>query len=233
MSMATHPDYNLLTRLPLFVGLTPDEVARLGQHLHYKTVRTGTNIIAMAQPGEAAYLLLTGTVKIYLERADGTSVVLAILGAGEIIGELSVVDRLGRSATVVTLEETHLAWLDRATLDHYLQTFPLLAYNLVRVLSHRLRLADAQIEALAALDLYGRVARQLIAFAEEYGQPAADGAIRIPLRLTQSDLADLVGASRVRVNRVLGDFRQLHYITLDPDHHIVVHNLPALAARCG
>src|SRR4051794_10963177 len=101
-------DTHSLSTLPLFAGLAPDEIARLSQHLRYTTARPGTNIIAMAQPGEAAYLILDGTVKIYLERADGTNVVLAILGAGEIIGELSIVDRLGRSATVVTLEESHL-----------------------------------------------------------------------------------------------------------------------------
>ena len=81
---------------------------------------------------------------------------------------------------------------------------PRLAYNLLGILARRLRLASSQIRALASPDLSGRVARQVLAFGEADGERAADGSIVIPLQLKQSDLAGLVGASRARVNQVLG-----------------------------
>ena len=82
---------------------------------------------------------------------------------------------------------------------------PALSYNLLRIVARRLRLATAQIQALATLDLHGRVARQILALAEECGSTGQNGTMTIPLRLTQSDLAEMVGASRVRVNEVIVD----------------------------
>jgi CRP/FNR family cyclic AMP-dependent transcriptional regulator len=109
---------------------------------------------------------------------------------------------------------------------------PTMMRNLVRILSRRIRLANAQIQSLATLDVYGRVARQLLAFANEYGRRTPNGGTVITLRLTQSDLADLIGATRVRVNQVLVDFRQHNYISVDQNHRITVHDQEALARRC-
>ncbi len=101
-----------------------------------------------------------------------------------------------------------------------------------RLLARRLRLANAQIQALATQDVFGRVARQLVAFAEEYGQLTIDGTTITSLRLTQSDLAALVGASRVRVNQVLSFYQQRQFIVVHPNHHITVQNIDALRQRC-
>ena len=106
-----------------------------------------------------------------------------------------------------------------------------MAYNLVAILSRRLRLANAQIESLTTQDVSGRIARQILALAHEYGEPAAEGAVRIPLRLTQGDFAGLIGATRVRVNQVLLTFKERNYITVDHDHRITVRNRDALVAE--
>ncbi len=87
-------------------------------------------------------------------------------------------------------------------------------------------------QPLAALDVYRRVARQILAFTQEYGQPAPNGDITIPFRLTQTDMADLVGASRVRVNHVLVHYKEQHYISVDQNYRITVHDKEALAQRC-
>jgi Crp-like helix-turn-helix domain len=90
-------------------------------------------------------------------------------------------------------------------------------------LSRRLRLADTNTRCLAALDVHGRIAVQLLAFAREYGEPISDAGVLIPLRLTQTDLGGLVGASRVRVNQVLGYYRKRCYISLDKEGRIIAH----------
>jgi CRP/FNR family transcriptional regulator len=76
------------------------------------------------------------------------------------------------------------------------------------------------------------VARQLLAFVQEYGRPVAEGGIVIPLRLTQTDLAEMVGATRVHVNRVLSNFKKNRYLSEDHRHHITVHDRAALAEYC-
>jgi CRP/FNR family cyclic AMP-dependent transcriptional regulator len=113
-----------------------------------------------------------------------------------------------------------------------LQRLPALALNLVRILADRVRLANELIQALATLDVYGRVARQLLAFSEKYGQAGAGGEVLIPIRLTQGDIADLVGASRKRVNQVMVRFKQNEYLAVDTNGRITVRDRQALTRLC-
>jgi CRP/FNR family cyclic AMP-dependent transcriptional regulator len=186
----------------------------------------------MEDASNAAHIVLAGAVKVVIERADGAEVILAILGTGEPVGEMSMVDRLERSAAVVALEEVTLASMTRADFWRCLEAMPTMALNLLGIMSRRLRLADGQIEALAALDVEGRLARRLLDFAQEYGEPLSGLGQRIPFRLTQQDLASLVGASRVRVNQILGDFRQRNGIKIDDRGRIIVLDESALSRSC-
>lgn len=226
--MAVVPDPAHLARISLFQNLTHPELTKLHGMLHIMTLAAGSGVMTVEQPGEVAYVILEGTVKIHIEQLDGTEVILAILGPGEILGEMSLVDALGRSASVATMEATTLLWLDRSTFWGCLREMPTMTYNLVGILSRRLRLANAHIQVLAALDVDGRIAHQLLAFAQTYGEPAVNDTVRIPLRLTQVDIAALVGASRVRVNQVLGTYRRLKYISVDAQHRITILDRAAL-----
>ena len=113
-----------------------------------------------------------------------------------------------------------------------MRAYPLIAQNLVRILSRRVRLANELVQALANLDVHGRVARQLLAFADKYGESGSNGDVLIPLRLTQGDIADLVGASLKRVNQVMVSFKNQGYISVDEKYRITVHNCKALARYC-
>jgi CRP/FNR family cyclic AMP-dependent transcriptional regulator len=231
--MATVPPPSELSALPLFRDLPPGDLTRLHAQLRATTFPAGTTIMTTEQPGEVVYVVLNGTLKVYVDQASGATVILAILGPGEVVGEMSMLDRPIRSATAVTMEESTLLWLDRTAFTACLRTMTPLALNLVTILSGRLRVANEQIQALAALDVYGRVARQLLAFAQVYGRRAGGGDVVIPLRLTQTDLADLVGASRVRVNQVLVAFRERRHISVDQQSRITIHQPEALAEFCA
>jgi len=221
-----------LAELPLFQGLCLDELLWLGERLRYKTFPAGMNLITAEMPGEVVYIILRGTVKIHIEQVDGADVVLALLGRGDTVGEMSLIDSAGRSASVLTLEESVLLWMDKVSFQEALQHLPALAFNLVRILAGRVRLANELIQALATLDVYGRVARQLLAFSEKYGEASTGGGMLIPIHLTQGDIADLVGASRKRVNQVMVAFKQNDYLAVDPDGRITVRNREALARLC-
>lgn len=230
--MAAVDDPSRLGELELFQGLTPEQLAGLNALLRGSTVPAGTHFITAEQPGEVVYVLLEGTVKIYITQADGREVILAFLGRGDTVGEMSLVDSAGRSANVVTTEPSRLLWMDRATFQSSLRTLAPLANNLVRLLANRLRFANEQIQALCTLDVSGRVARQILALADRYGSTEAGGEVRIPLRLTQSDLAEIVGASRERVNQVIVEFKQRGFVSVDPNHRIRVRDRKGLARYC-
>ena len=231
-SVPISEDAYALEEVSLFRGLMADQLGWVRQRVHLKTFASGTTIMTAEQPGEVVYFILRGTVKIHIEQLDGTDVILAILGRGDTVGEMSLLDSVGRSASAITLEETMILWMDNATFQLMLDTFPVVTRNLTRVLANRVRLANEQIQSLANLDVYGRIARQLLAFADKYGEANMEGDVTIPLRLTQTDLADLVGASRKRVNQVVVSFKKQGLISIDGDYHVTVHEREPLARFC-
>jgi CRP/FNR family cyclic AMP-dependent transcriptional regulator len=221
----------ILSEVALFRDLHSEQLSKLAAQLHQKTFPSGANVITAEERGDSVYVILEGTAKVYVTHTDGTEVILAILGPGEIVGEMSAADSLGRSASVLALEDSTLLWMDRRTFLSSMEEMPTVARNLVGILCRRLRLADTHTRSLAALDVHGRVAAQLLAFAREYGEPLSDGGTLIPLRLTQTDLAALLGASRVRVNQALGYYRKRGSISLNKDHRIIVRDEESLARR--
>jgi CRP/FNR family cyclic AMP-dependent transcriptional regulator len=230
LSTRVAPD--ILASIPIFEGLCGEQLARLSGQLRGCAYPAGATVFSMEQPGEAAYVILDGTVKIRLEQHDGTELLLGIMRAGEIVGEMSLIDDLGRSASVVTMEDSYLAAMPRSIFWECLRTMPGMTFNLVGILSRRLRLANAQVQSLADQDVSGRVARQLLALAEEFGEADPAGGVRIPIRLTQSDIAALVSASRVRVNQVLVEHRRLGLLSVDDQHRITIRDRARLAEQC-
>src|SRR5512147_638174 len=197
---------NLLADIDLLSGLTPTQLDWVALRAHRRVFEPGRNRLTIEQPGEAVWIIWHGTVKIHIEQGE-RDVILSILGAGDLLGEMSLIDSVGRSASAVTLENSWMLWMDKLTFNHMLDNFPSVARNLVKILSARVRLLDHLIQALATLDVNGRVARQLLAFAEKFGYPK-DSATQIRIVLTQGDIADLVGASRKRVNQTMVLFKE-------------------------
>lgn len=226
--MAGVPDALELGKLDVFRGLSTSELTRVNEMLGRTRFPAGARILTASQPGEVAYVVLDGTLKVSTVQSTGRELTLALLGPGEIVGELSLADRSGRSADVVALEPATLIWIDRNAFDQLRREVPLITENLLRLMARRLRLANAQLQAIATLDVHGRVARQLLALADALGEQLPDGSVRIPLRVTQSDLAALVGATRVRVNEVLVGFKRRHNISIDRRYRITIHDRQAL-----
>lgn len=220
-----------LEDIPLFKGLTTAQLTLLGGMLCTRRFAIGETIVTAEDAGGAAYLIRSGFVRVHVEQEDGRDIVLAILGPGELVGEMSLVDQLGRSATVVAHEPATVLSIDRAAFWSCLRTMPVMAFNLAGILSRRLRLANAHIPSLAALDVPGRISYQLWEYSREYGRSMPDGSILLPFRLSQSDLGGLVGASRVRVNQVLAMLRQDGLVSVDHARRLIVCNPVELARR--
>jgi CRP/FNR family cyclic AMP-dependent transcriptional regulator len=224
--------HSMLSEVELFRNFSPEQLDWIGERMHYRSYPAGANLIIVEQPGEVVYIVRSGTLKIHIEQAGGADVILAILGPGDVVGEMSLIDSSGRSANVITLEESQLFWMSAGIFQECLCTIPAFSQNLVRIMSQRVRLANELIQALATLDVHGRVARQLLAFSEKYGEARKEGCVLIPIKLTQGDIADLVGASRKRVNQVMVTFKQQGYISVDDKGRITVTDRKALARLC-
>ena len=232
MSTSTAFDLSSLGRIAMFQDLAQPELHQLSELLRGKTYPAGARLMTVEQPGEVVYFIRRGTVKVHVEQKDGRDVIISILGPGECVGEMSLLDRVGRSATVVTIEESDLLWLDCATFRQFLLQMPTLAYNLARILSARLRLANEQIQSLAGRAAEDRVAGHIMAFAARYGEQLPNGDLLIPIRLTQSDIGALTGVCREHANKILVSYKARGYISADRRHYLTIHNQKALAKRC-
>jgi CRP-like cAMP-binding protein len=224
-SIETHMGNPILSssveNIRLFSGTSPQQMAWLKDRLHAHTFPENADLMIAGTPGEAVYFILSGTVKIYVPQLDGTEVTVNLMGPGDTVGELSAIDNSGRSASVITLEETRVVWISRMDFQEAIRTIPPVSDNLLRTLSTRLRNTTDNIQAYASLDIPGRIARQILVIASHYGQSNNDG-IYIPLRLTQNDIAELVGASRKRVNQIMVVLKREEVIAVDAGWHITI-----------
>ncbi|HCF99188.1 MAG TPA: hypothetical protein DEV93_01435 [Chloroflexi bacterium] len=230
--MSPEVESTSLGALLLFQGLDEEQLDRIQGLVRRRRFPAGATLITTSDMATGVYVIVEGSVKVQVEQPEGRTVILALAGRGQIIGEMGVVEGVERSASIVTIEPCVVLWMQGGDFRECLETIPRFALNLIRILSSRLRLANAHIQALAALDVDGRVATQILAFADEYGHES-NGTITIHLHVTQGDLADLIGASRVRVNQVLSKYRERGLISLPEPHQIHILDRPGLERRCG
>jgi CRP-like cAMP-binding protein len=219
-----------LSSVPIFAGLTEDQLEVVARHLRRRSFNERDVIVRRDSPGDALFLLMSGKVKVsYSEAGDET--IIAVLRAGDFFGELSVLDGEARSTDVVALEPTDVLVLAADDFHASMHAVPAIAIALLKELAGRLRRSTSWIRALSSQDVYGRIAQQLLYLSETHGVDVEGGGRRIGLRLTQNDLAGIVGASRESVNKAMGYFKQKGYISVDTTYHITVYNREALEKR--
>jgi len=159
-------------------------------------------------PGEGCYRIDEGLLKVMMVSRSGTERILAFLGAGAIVGELSIIDGRTRSASVVAVRDTVLSFLSRAAFEAFAQKHSEVYKSLVTLLASRLRETDTAVAAESFLPLRGRVARTLLDLAEHFGRDVGAGRIVIYQKIGQSDLAAMAGIARENVSRILNDWKR-------------------------
>lgn len=207
------------------------QLAVLNGLMRRHVLPAGSRILMTEQIEDTAYIIQTGVVKIIVEQDDGTELILAILGPGDVIWAHTLSQSTNGAHSLMPLGETNLFWIDRLAFERSLQSMPVLSANLTAALARQVRLANDRIEALAGMDVRSRIVRHLLLLAREYGQPSADGdetCVRIPMRFTQGDLARLIGASRVRVNHTFSELRRRHLVEMHANHNLLIRDLAGL-----
>ena len=205
---------SIISRIPLFEGLSPEEQEELRAMMTQTTLRRGETLFNEGDSGDRLYILLSGKVKLGHASADGRENLLAVLGPGEIVGELTLFDPGPRSTTATAVAPTELLTLDHNQLMTFVESHPQLAKDMLRALAQRLRRTNTALADLVFSDVPGRVAKALLDLADRFGRTADDG-VHVHHDLTQEELAQLVGASRETVNKSLAEFVSRGWIRLE------------------
>jgi CRP/FNR family cyclic AMP-dependent transcriptional regulator len=179
-----------------------------------------TVLIHEGDAGDTLFIILSGRVKVYASNAAGREVVINFHGAGEYVGEMSL-DGAPRSASVITVEPTTCAIVNRAKFRDFLAANPDFAQHLIRTLIHRARSATENLKSLALSDVYGRLVRLLNALAVD-----REGRLAVRERLTQQDIADRVGASRDMIGKLMKDLVGGGYLLIEDRQITILKKLP-------
>lgn len=206
----------------MFSELAPAETDALTAHCQTRTYPANSILINEGDNTDSLYVILEGEVKVYASDETGKEVILNILGPGEYFGELSLVDDQPRSASVMTLSPIKTMIISKSEFKRCLAENPELSFNLIRSLTKQVRALTDSVKNLALMDVYGRVAHTLLDLATD-----VDGKHVIQQKLTHQDIANMVGASREMVSRILKDLTTGGYISVDKKHITINEKLPA------
>ena len=215
MTMLSNLD--LIRRVPLFSLLTVEQAQGIADSVVKRRFRRGELVVEHGRKSNALYILLTGRARVLTADSRGREVILAVLQSGDYVGEMSLIDNEPHSATVRAEVQTDMLILGRNEFARCLPESSSLSYAILRGLVARLRAADRQIESLALLDVYGRVARALLDMAEDEGELRV-----IRNKVSRQDLAKVVGASREMVSRVMKDLEERGMIETRDNGSVVI-----------
>jgi CRP/FNR family cyclic AMP-dependent transcriptional regulator len=190
----------------------------------------GERLMHEGEPGDSVALILTGRVKISHTSASGRELVVDLRGPGELVGELSALDRAPRSSSVTAIEPVEATIVPASGFRSLMDRVEL-ARELLEMLISRFRDADRKRIEFGASDTVGRTAARIVELAERYGESSAE-AIEISLPVSQEELAGWTGASRAALASALRTLRELGWIETDR-RRITVRDMDALRARAS
>ena len=220
---------DIIRKAPLFSALDDEAAEALRRSMPEVNLGRGQVLFREGDSGDKLYVVAEGKVKLGRSSSDGRENLLAILGPGEMFGELSLFDPGPRTATATAVTDTRIFALGHADLTTWVSGRPEVALSLLKQISSRLRRTNEVIGDLVFSDVPGRVAKALLDLANRFGVESEDG-VHVGHDLTQEELAQLVGASRETVNKALADFAGRGWIRLEA-RAVVLLDLERLARR--
>lgn len=208
-------DYHqYLRHIPIFAGLDPEELAAIENLVIERRYGKGRIIFLEGEPGDAVFFLKSGRVKIAKTTPDGREHILHYIQPGEVFAEVVLFGDQTYPASAEVLEDARLGLVRNQDMEALLIKSPSIAVALLKVMSRRLREAQAKINSLAHDDSYRRMTGMLLDLARQYGVPADKGTC-IDISLTNQELANLIGTTRETANRILNDFRRSGVLEVD------------------
>ncbi len=224
------PVVELLKQVPLFAGLTPQELEHLATVMRPTHHPKGHVIFSEGDKGDEFLVIVEGSVKVEISSEDGKELTLAILRPFQFLGELALLDDFNRSATAATLEDSRFLVLTKVDFHRVVDQYPRMLLPILKTLSRRIRLLTDDIASMAFMDSFTRIARKLVALANDMTKVEKDGSVTIPQPLTHQELANLVGTTRETVTKVLNDMKNRELISI-ARHRITIHDFKGFTER--
>jgi CRP-like cAMP-binding protein len=214
----------LLEQAPLFSVLHPNDLHTLATRFHPVRYGKGEVIFREGEPAERMFLIDTGRVKLSTASPSGQELLIGVLGRGQIFGELEVIDRGSRAMDARTMEDCRVYALDSDQFWTIIENRPALARRLLELMARRLRRADQTSQDLVFFDAPTRLARRLLQLAEEHGQSMGFGeeSVKVVVRVTQEELAQMIGVTRESANRLVASFTERGWIDWNDGYPIVL-----------
>ena len=204
-----------LSAHPFFKGLKPELIDQVGSHAITRVVKAGTVIYGKGDPGDSLFAVITGTVQISVPSVEGKDTVFAQLAAGEIVGEIALLDGRPRSADVAAVTDCELMVINRRDFVPLIHDHPELAFRLIDILCEKLRRTNDQVERVTFLDLPTRLAKVLL----QLVQSSAEGR---KISLTQRAIGQMIGMSRESTNQQLRNWEERRWVRLERGSIVVV-----------
>jgi CRP/FNR family cyclic AMP-dependent transcriptional regulator len=211
-----------LKKIP-FLSQEPDEIINeLATHAKRVSFSKRTFIITEGDHTDCLFIMLSGKVRVFISDKEGKEVTLFTQESGSYFGELALLGDEPRSASVVTLEKTTCGVISKTDFKIWLGKHPELAFKLINDLSHKVVHVSEKIKQLALLNVYERTIKTLLDLATE-----KDGVSVIAERPTQQELANMVGASREMVNKIMKELTKGEYILINEKTLTIEKKLPS------
>jgi CRP/FNR family cyclic AMP-dependent transcriptional regulator len=212
----------LLEQAPLFSVLHPTDLRTLAGRFQLVRYSRGEVIFREGETAERLFLIDEGKVKLSTASPTGQELLIAVLGRGQIFGELEVIDRGPRAMDARAMEDSKVYALASDSFWFVLENRPALARRLLELMARRLRRADQTSQDLVFFDATTRMARRLLQLAEEHGEPLEEEALRITVRVTQEEMAQFIGVTRESANRLIASFTGRGWIDWNEGYPILL-----------
>jgi CRP/FNR family transcriptional regulator, cyclic AMP receptor protein len=213
----------LLGKCLVFRALDEPARAELASRIRRQSYRPGEPIFHVGAPGQSMMVILQGTVRVSLPSPNGRTIILADLGVGDVLGEVTLLDGRGRSADAAAITNCSLAVLERRDVLPFLERRPEVCLTLLELMCARLRRSDERMAEIAFFDLPARLAKVVLEKVRESGAART----KPRLSLSQSELAAMINGTRENVNRCLRDWQRRGIVEIQ-DRWIIIAREEAL-----
>ena len=208
---AARTTLSVLRNHPFFCDLAPEALDQLCRYAKHSTLKRGATIFSKGDPGNSLFAVISGTVKISISSVDGRNAILNLIGAGQIFGEMSVLDGQVRSADATANTNCEIFAIDRREFLPFMRSQPELAMKFIELLCTRLRWTSDQVEQVILQDLPGRVASALLGLTEKRKLEPEGRTIAI----TQQEISEMVGMTRESINKQLRAWAARGWVRLE------------------
>jgi len=214
----------LLREVDLFAGLSPTELKEISRTLPMQTCRVGGLVTSPDDDDERLYVIKRGRVRLYRLTPDGKQLTLELLDKGRIVGRMAWLGQQLTDAYAEAIEDALICSFTPDELKRLIDRFPSVGVNIIRYLSGRLAASEREREVMAFRSVEQRLAARLVELSERFGQPT-EGGTAIDARLTQQELADMIGTSRETLATTVASLRERGLLEMH-NQRVVILDVP-------